>query len=66
MTEIVGITEIAERLGVKRKTVDTWRQRAHVLVDAAPFPDPTQRVGGRPAWRWSVVRDWAKSTGRLS
>lgn len=54
----VGIPEIAERLGVKRATVDQWRLRGLL-------PDPKWTVGGRPAWDWTDVEKWAKETGRL-
>jgi hypothetical protein len=56
--EPVGLEEIAARLGVKRVTADTWRTRKK--LPAATWP----RVGGRPAWRWQVIRDWAIETGR--
>jgi hypothetical protein len=54
----VGIAEIAERLNVRRQTVDIWRHR-----DLLPEPEWT--VGGRPAWDWSTIKEWAKGTGRL-
>jgi len=54
---VVGAVEIADRLGVKRATVDAWRQRG-------VFPDPSWTVGGRPAWDWPVVAVWAAETGR--
>lgn len=53
----VGIPEVAEKLGVKRATVDQWIQREI-------FPAPDWTVGGRPAWDWSTVRRWAEETGR--
>ena len=53
----VGAVEIAQRLGVTRATVDKWRQRGI-------FPAPQWTVGGRPAWEWSTVDEWARSTGR--
>lgn len=53
----VGVVEIAELLGVRRATVDQWRQR-----DLLPVPEWT--VGGRPAWRMSTILQWAKRTGR--
>jgi predicted DNA-binding transcriptional regulator AlpA len=49
----VGAPEIAERLGVQRRTVDQWRQRS------LGFPAPRWRVGGRPAWNWDDVESWA-------
>lgn len=54
----VGIKEIAERLGVKRTTVDRWLQRKLM-------PPPTWQIGGRPAWEWDDVEQWAIRTGRL-
>jgi predicted DNA-binding transcriptional regulator AlpA len=54
----VGIPEIAERLGVKRATVDQWLQRH------ADFPEPKWTVGGRPAWELNDVLRWARKTGR--
>lgn len=60
MTDVlpVGIPEIAEKLGVKRATVDQWIQRGLL-------PPPDWTVGGRPAWNWPTVRGWAVETGRL-
>lgn len=55
--EPVGLGEVAARLGVPRVTVDTWRTR-DVL------PQPTWRVGGRPAWRWNALVQWVRETGR--
>lgn len=54
----VGILEIAERLDVKRATVDQWLQRDLL-------PPPEWKVGGRPAWNWATIRRWAVETGRL-
>lgn len=54
----VGIPEVAERLGVKRSTVDQWRQR-----DLMPAPQWT--IGGRPAWNWGDIEIWAEGTDRL-
>lgn len=50
----VGAIEIAARLGVKRRTVDQWRQRD------LGFPVPRWTVGGRPAWDWPDVAAWAE------
>lgn len=51
----VGAVEIATRLGVKRRTVDSWRQRD------LGFPEPRWSVGGRPAWNWDDVERWANA-----
>ncbi len=58
--EPVGTVEIAARLGVARATVDSWRARS------TGFPAPAWTVGGRPAWDWAEVAEWARSTGRAS
>lgn len=55
--EPVGLAEIAERLGVERGTVDMWRHRELL-------PEPRWTVGGRPAWSWGDIEDWAEQTGR--
>jgi predicted DNA-binding transcriptional regulator AlpA len=51
----VGAVEIAARLGVKRDTVDQWRQRS------IGFPAPRWQVGGRPAWNWDDVEAWHRA-----
>jgi predicted DNA-binding transcriptional regulator AlpA len=57
-TEPVGLAEIAERLGVKRGTVDMWRTRGQL-------PAPRWTVGRRPAWNWPDVLAWALDTHRV-
>ena len=54
----VGLTEIAERLGVQPETPQRWRMRD-------VMPEPRWTVSGRPAWDWPDVERWAKDTGRL-
>ena len=56
--EVVGEAEIAERLGVKRQTVNQWRFRGLL-------PEPLGTVSGFPAWDWRDIAKWAKTTGRL-
>ena len=56
--EPIGIREIAERLGVKRATVDIWRIRK-------VLPDPEWTISGNPAWNWPTIQRWARETGRL-
>ena len=55
---VVGIPEIAERLGVARATVDQWKWRG-------VLPPARWTVGGRPAWSWSEIQKWARDTHRL-
>jgi hypothetical protein len=57
--EPVGAIEIADRLGVKPAAVYNWNYKGLL-------PAPDWVVGGRPAWNWSTIRDWAKATGRFT
>ena len=54
----VGEAEIADRLGVKTRTVNVWRQRGLL-------PEPEGQVSRRPVWRWKTIHEWATITGRL-
>jgi hypothetical protein len=56
--DIVGLKEIAERLGVKQQTAAAWRHRG-------VLPPPEGTVSGAPAWQWQTIEQWAKATGRL-
>lgn len=54
----VGLVEIMALLGATRSAADSWRSRK--LLPAHDWP-----VGGRPAWRWRRIEEWARGTGRL-
>ncbi len=56
--DVVGIREIAQRLGVKPQTAATWRVRGLL-------PAEEGTVSGAPCWRWSTIEAWAAATGRL-
>jgi len=56
--DIVGLKEIAERLGVKQQTAAAWRHRG-------VLPPPEGTVSGAPAWQWKTIEQWAAATGRL-
>jgi hypothetical protein len=57
--EPVGMTEIADRLGVRLQSAQNWRTRGLL-------PPARWIVGGRPAWSWLLdIEPWARSTGRL-
>ena len=58
MPEIVGAADIAARFDVEEDVVRDWAARALM-------PPPEGQVAGLPAWRWLIVRDWARRTGRL-
>lgn len=56
----VGATEIANRAGVGRPTVEQWTRRH------ATFPEPRWTIGGRPAWNWPDVKEWLHMTKRIA
>ena len=57
--QLVGATEIGQRLGVRRQLVNEWRRRY------PDFPDPVVRLTGVNVWVWPDVEDWLRRTGRL-
>lgn len=51
----VGIKEIEQRLvGVNRNQLGVMRSRGQL-------PKEDWTIGGRPAWNWSTIRDWANA-----
>lgn len=56
--DIVGIKEIAERLGRKPQTAALWRHQGLLPVEEGT-------VSGAPAWHWKTIAGWAASTGRV-
>jgi hypothetical protein len=56
--DLVGVKEIAERLGVPRGTVSIWKLRGLM-------PLPEVELGSGPVWRWSKISKWARETNRL-
>lgn len=65
--EIVGLRDIADRLGVKSQTAHSWRHRAKhdEFSDALPDPDGEISNGQTPWWFWNAtIVPWAKRTGR--
>ena len=60
LDNLVGATEIAQRLGVKRPhLIHDWRRRH------PEFPKPVLELTGILVWDWRDVEVWAKATGRL-
>jgi hypothetical protein len=56
--DIVGLKEIAERLGKKQQTAAAWRYRGLL-------PPEEGTVSGAPAWNWATIERWARQTGRF-
>ena len=57
-TDLVGVAEIADMLGVTR-------QRVHQLMQAPDFPNPVAELSAGRIWNRDEVEAWARSTGRL-
>ena len=55
----VGLSDIADRLGVARQTAKSWNHRGLL-------PEPKWRASGGPLWNWPDIERWARKTGRLS
>ena len=61
MDQLVGATEIAERLDLSStQTVRDWSRRHD------DFPRPVATLTMGQVWAWPDVERWAKATGRLS
>lgn len=56
--DIVGLKEIAVRMGVKQQTAAAWRHRGLL-------PAPEGTVSGAPAWQWQTIEEWGVRTGRV-
>jgi transposase len=67
--DLVGVDEIAQRLGVSRGTVSMWQTRGWPSggsAKPAKAPQPVATISGRMhVYRWSDVERWARATGRL-
>ena len=60
MDQLVGVTEIAERLQLKATSrVHDWRRRY------PDFPEPVAKLHMGLVWYWPEVERWARATGRL-
>ena len=56
--ELVGVTEIVERLDLKSKqAVRSWRNRF------PDFPAPVAHLALGPVWAWPDIETWALATG---
>lgn len=71
LPDVLGMDEIAELLGVGRRTPYVWRERAAAKRGAGGdspdlFPVEDATVCRVPIWRRSVIVEWAQRTGRLA
>lgn len=57
--DLVGVAEIAERLGLGTSVVHDWRRRH------TEFPQPVLQLKMGLIWSWTDVAIWARDTGRL-
>ena len=56
---LVGVTEIANMLGISR-------QRVNYLVQHDPtFPEPEVELTGGRVWATEAIERWARETGRI-
>src|SRR6516225_7700255 len=53
--ELLGLSEVAELLGVTRQTVANWRGRRR------DFPEPTADLKSGPIWTRARIVEWAAS-----
>lgn len=60
--DLVGVADIAERVGRSRQNVQQWIDGER-HGDAAPFPGPEGTAGRSPVWRWSEVYGWLRPRG---
>ena len=56
-SELLGLSEIALRLGVSHSTPNKWRARGIL-------PDPDVTVSGTPIWYSETIDAWRVATGR--
>lgn len=56
--DLVGATEIGQRLGMDRRSVHQLRRRH------ADFPDPVVTLESAMVWVWADVEGWVLRTGR--
>jgi hypothetical protein len=59
--DLVGVSDIADRIGRSRQNVQQWvTSERHAQQ---PFPPPEGSAGRSPVWRWAEVNEWLKPLG---
>lgn len=56
--KIVGLTDIAERLGVTVRSM--WNAINRDRAATKKFPEPIANPGRRPVWDWDEVEKWSQ------
>jgi chromosome partitioning protein len=56
-SKLLGLSEVADLLGISRQTVGNWRQRRQA------FPQPLAELKSGPIWSREVIVEWAKLNG---
>lgn len=59
-TDLVGVGEIAEQVGMKSSAVWNWVKRHE------DFPEPFVSLACGDIWLWPDVKAWLKATGRTT
>lgn len=60
--DLVGVPEIAERIGVTRQNVHQWINGER-RNGSSPFPPPEGTAGRKSVWLWVEVNDWLNQHG---
>jgi hypothetical protein len=58
--DLVGVAEIADRLGCSVQAVHAWKRRY------PDFPEPVAHLSMGLLWVWQDLERWARATGRLT
>ena len=58
--DLVGVAEIADRLGCSVQAVHAWKRRY------PDFPEPVAHLSMGLLWGWKDLERWARVTGRLT
>lgn len=54
MSELAGVAEIADELGVPRTNISMWDARRRT----SGFPEPIARLAAGPVYRMDEIRAW--------
>lgn len=60
--DLVGVSDIAERVGRSRQNVQQW-VNGERRQGRLPFPEPEGVAGRSPVWRWGDVNAWLAQFG---